>query len=77
MRDRRDEYKVLVVRSEGRIPLGRHMLRLEDKIKMRLQKVGWGRGGTQTGLMWRRRGTLMNVLMNPQVPRNVGNFWTS
>jgi hypothetical protein len=37
-------YRILVGRPEGRIPLGRHRRRREDNIKMNLQEVGWGDG---------------------------------
>jgi hypothetical protein len=30
------------VRPEGRRPLGTHILKLEDNIKMLLEKAGWG-----------------------------------
>jgi len=42
MGGRRDIYRVLVGRPEGRRPLGRPKRRWEDNIKMDLQKVGWG-----------------------------------
>ena len=37
-----DEYRVLVEKSEGKIPLGRPRRRWEDNIKMDLQEVGCG-----------------------------------
>jgi len=39
--ERRDTYRVLVGKTEGRRPLGRPRLRWEDNIKMDLQEVGW------------------------------------
>ena len=52
MRERRDVYRVLMGKPEGKSPLGRPRHRWEENIKMDLQKVGaW------TGLIWPRRGT--------------------
>jgi hypothetical protein len=34
-------YKVLVVKLEGKRPLGRLRLRWEDEIRMDLRKTGW------------------------------------
>jgi len=42
MVERRDVYRVLVGKPEGRRPLGRPKHRWEDDIKMDLQEVGWG-----------------------------------
>ena len=39
---RRDVYRVLVGKSEGKRPLGRPRCGLEDNIKMDLQEVGCG-----------------------------------
>jgi len=41
MGERRGAYRVLVGKHEGKRPLGRHRLRWEDNIKMKLQE---GRG---------------------------------
>jgi hypothetical protein len=38
----RGVYGVLVEKSKGRRPLGRHRRRWEDNIKMNLQEVGYG-----------------------------------
>ena len=42
MGERRDVYKVLVGKSEGKRPLERPWCRWEDNIKMDLQEVGCG-----------------------------------
>jgi hypothetical protein len=42
MWERRSEYKVLLGKPEGKIPLGRLRHRWEDNIKMDLQEVGCG-----------------------------------
>jgi hypothetical protein len=41
MGEKRDAYKVLVGKSEGKRPLGRPRLRLVDTIKMDLREIGW------------------------------------
>jgi len=41
---RRGAYRVLVGKTEGKIPLGRPRCRWEDNIKMDPQDVGWGHG---------------------------------
>jgi len=46
MWERRDAYRVLVGRREGKRPLARPSCRWEDNIKMDLHEVGWG------GLDW-------------------------
>jgi hypothetical protein len=42
MGEKRSAYRALVVRPEGRRPLGRPRHRLGDNIKMNLLEVGWG-----------------------------------
>jgi hypothetical protein len=37
----RNAYYILVVKSEGKRPLGRPMRRWENNIKMDLDEVGW------------------------------------
>jgi hypothetical protein len=41
MGKRRGIYSVLVVKPEGKRPLGRYRRRWEDNIKIDLQEVGW------------------------------------
>jgi hypothetical protein len=66
---RRDVYRVLVVKHEGKRPLGRPRLGWEDNIKKDLQEVGCG------GMDWielvqarDRWQALVNVVMNLRVP---------
>ena len=54
MGERRGVYRVLVGKSEGKRPFGRHRRRCEENIKMDLQEVEWG---AWTGLIWLRIGT--------------------
>ena len=42
IRERRDAYRVLVGKREGKRSLGRPRHRWEDNIKIDLQEVGWG-----------------------------------
>jgi hypothetical protein len=44
MEERRDAYRVLMGKSEGKRPLGRQSRRWEDNIKIYLQEVGWRHG---------------------------------
>jgi hypothetical protein len=67
--DERGVYKVLVVKHEGKRPLGRRRRRWEDKIKMDLQEVGCGVvdwiGLAQDREKWR---VIVNAVMNLRVP---------
>ena len=54
MGEKRDAYRVLVGKPEGKRPLGRPRLRWNGNIKMNLQEVGWG---AWTGLIWLTMGT--------------------
>ena len=76
--ERRGVYRVLLGKPEGKRPLGRPTLRLQDNIKMDLQEMGcegmdW-MDVAQDRDRWR---ALVNAVMNLQVPYNVGNFLTS
>jgi len=69
MGERRSVYWVLVVKPDGRRPLGRPRRRWEDNIKMGLQEVGYG------GMEWielfqdrDRWRALVNAVPNLRVP---------
>jgi hypothetical protein len=52
--------------------------RWENNIKMDLQEVGWGSIDWVDQAQDRNRcWALVNVIMNPQVPQNAGNFLIS
>jgi hypothetical protein len=51
MREKRNVYRLLVGKPEGKRPLGRPRRRWIDNIKMDQELVLW------TGLVWLRRGT--------------------
>jgi hypothetical protein len=40
MEERRDVYRILFWRPEGKRPLGRHRRRWEDNIKLDLREIG-------------------------------------
>jgi hypothetical protein len=72
---KRNAYRILVEKQEGKGPLGRRTLRWVDNIKMDLRQTEWG--GTdwidlaQDRDQWR---ALENTVMNLRVPLNAGNF---
>ena len=69
----RGVYRVLVVKPEGKRPLGRPRRRWEDNIKMDLQEVGGGCEGwmelAQDRDRWR---ALVGTVMNLRVPKMRG-----
>jgi hypothetical protein len=74
---RRGAYRVLVGKSEGRIPLERSRRRWENNIKTDLREVGRDTEWidlAQDRDMWR---SVVNAVMNIQVSRNAGNFFSS
>jgi hypothetical protein len=65
---KRNAYRILVGKPEGKRPLGRPRYRWEDNIKMDLRGIGWG------GMRWidlaqdrDQWGALVNTVMNLQV----------
>jgi hypothetical protein len=69
MGERRNAYRILVGKPDGRRPLGRPRRRWVDNIKMDLRVVGWeGRDWidlAQTRDRWR---AYVNAVMNLRVP---------
>jgi predicted small integral membrane protein len=78
MWERRGAHRDLVGKPEGRRPLLKTQHSWEDNLKINLKEMGWG------GMDWidlaqdrDRWWALVNVVINLQVPHNVGNFLTS
>jgi hypothetical protein len=69
MREKRNAYRVLVRKPEGRRALGRPRCRWEYNIKMELREIGWGDLGwihlTQDRDKWR---ALVYTVMNRRIP---------
>jgi hypothetical protein len=69
MGERRNAYRALVGKPEGRRPLGRPRRRWEDNIKMDLRDVGWGAADwidlAQDRDRWR---AFVYTVMNLRVP---------
>jgi hypothetical protein len=68
MGETRGAYRVLVGRPEGRRPLGRRRRSWEDNIKMDLEEVGWGMDWIELAKDRHRWRTVVNAVMNLQVP---------
>jgi hypothetical protein len=66
---KRNAYRILVGKPEGKRPLGRPRRRWVDHIKMDLTEIGWGGidwiSLTHDRGLW---GTLVNTVMNIWVP---------
>jgi hypothetical protein len=69
MGEKRNSYRLLVGKPEGKRPLGRPIRRWVDNIKMDLLEIGWGGvdwiGLAQERDKWR---ALVNVVMKLRVP---------
>jgi hypothetical protein len=69
MGENSNAYRVLVGKPEGKRPLGRHICRLEDNIKMDLKEIGWGSMDwihlAHDRDQWR---ALVNTVINVRVP---------
>jgi hypothetical protein len=75
MRVKRDVYRILVGKPEGKRPIGRRRRRWEDNIKIDLRAIGWGSTDwidlAQYRDQWR---AIIKTAMNLPVPYNVGKF---
>jgi hypothetical protein len=69
MEEKKNVYRSLVGKTEGKRPLGRTRLRWMDNIRMDLQEVGWGDvdwiGLAKDRNRWR---ALVNSVLNLCVP---------
>jgi hypothetical protein len=69
MREKRNSYRLLVGKPEGKRPLGRPRLRWVDNIRMDLREVGWGDvdwiGLAKDRNRWK---ALVNSVLNLRVP---------
>jgi hypothetical protein len=75
MGEKRNAYRLLVGKPEGKRPLGRPRRRWVDNIEIDLLEIGWG-GVDWAGLaqdMDKWRG-LVNAVMNLRVPENAGKL---
>jgi hypothetical protein len=75
---KRNVYRLLVGKPEGKRPRGRPRRRGLDNIKVHLREIGWD------GMDWidlpRLRDlcrALLNTVMNQRVPQNIGKFLNS
>jgi hypothetical protein len=75
MSEKRNAYRMLVGKSEGKRPLGRPKRRWVDNIKLDLREIGWDDVDWidmfQDRDQWR---ALVNTVMNLWVPLNAGIF---
>jgi hypothetical protein len=75
MGEKRNAYRLLLGKPDGRRPLRRPRCRWLDNIKMDLVEVGWGYvdwiGLAQDGDRWR---ALVNAVLNLRVPSNAGKL---
>jgi hypothetical protein len=71
MEEKRDVYRLVVAKPEGKRQLGRERCRWVDNIKMALVHMGWGSLDwidlAQDRDKWR---ALVNVVLNIRVPQN-------
>jgi hypothetical protein len=78
MGERRDVYRVLVEKPEGKRQLGKPRRRWENNIKMDLQEVGcWVMDWIELVQDRDRWRALVNEVMDLRVLQNAGNFLTS
>jgi hypothetical protein len=75
MGEKRNAYRLLVGKPEGKRPLGRPRRRWVDNIRMDVGEVGWGDmdciGLAKDRNRWR---ALVNSVLNLRVPRNAGKL---
>jgi hypothetical protein len=75
---KRNAYRILVGKREGKRPLGRLRRRWVDNIKIDLREIGWS-GMNFIDLTQDRDQcrTLVKTIMNFRVPYNAGKFFSN
>jgi hypothetical protein len=68
VREKKNAYRILVRKPEGKRPLGSSKFGFEDNIKICLQSVGWeGVDWVNLAQVWNKRLALLNAVMNFRV----------
>jgi hypothetical protein len=71
MGETRNAYRILVVKPEGKRPLGRPRRKYEDNIKMDLRETKWGgKDWIDLAQVRDRWKALVNTVMNLLAPQN-------
>jgi hypothetical protein len=78
MGEKRNAYRVLMGKPDGKRPLGRPIYRWVDNIKMDLREIGWGCMDWINLSQGRdQRRALVKTVTKLRVPWNAGNFLSS
>jgi hypothetical protein len=76
--EKRNAYRILMGKPEGKTPLGRPRRRWMNNIKIDLREIGWDGMDwidlAQDRDQWR---ALVNTVMNLRVPQNAGKILSS
>jgi hypothetical protein len=72
MGDRRDACRVLVMKPERKIPLGRPRRKWKDNIKIGLEEIGLAGVDCIYLVQYDKWGAVVNTVMNFRVPLNTG-----
>jgi hypothetical protein len=73
--EKRNAYRILVGKPEGKRPLGRPSRRWVDNIKMDLREIRWDCvDWIDMAQDWGQWRALVNTVLNLRVPQNSGKF---